>query len=425
MDREKSVFNIKEPIIILVGTILICVGAILAFLTFGNRTETNNKEIPTFNISLNGFTIEEFQQGGKKTKHPGNTVAVTSAGETTTYENVEMRGRGNHTWTLPKPPFQLKFSDSIDFFGLGESKTWVLLANYEDASNLRNDIAFKLADMLDEKYAVQGEFVKVIADDGYLGVYYLTHKMETKKNSVGLKDKYGVLMEVDNIHRVNEDCIVTSHNTCMTIKDTVADEDEEAEIRAAAVQAFMDDYNRYETAIDAKDYAAAAEIVDMESFAQYFLISEFSVNPDAYASSFYFYKDGLDDKLHVGPIWDFDFAFANPNWVWNTGDSVYSPYVTTALRDAPDPDHNSTREIYALLDTPEFMAEIKRVFKDKLSGKGEELVSYVEDRAALIKEDTIANADRWTLNDAMGNTDDLIDWVRRRFDYFEFTYGRD
>lgn len=411
--------SIKLILTILISTVILCAGGIAAFILCRGDEK---KELPTFNISLKDITLEDFQKGGKKTKYPGNEIEVVNDGESIDYQDVEVRGRGNSTWGLPKPPFQIKFNDTIDFFGLGGAKKWVLLANYVDSSNLRNDIAFKLADMLGEKYATRGEFVKVNVDGEYLGIYYLTHKMETKKGSVNLKDNYGVLMEIDNLHRDTEDCIDTSYGNCMTIKDTVADEDEETEIRDEAVAAFMKQYNQYEEAVRAKDYEALTELIDIESFAEYFLVSEFSVNPDAYSSSVYFYKDGLDDKIHAGPIWDYDYAFSNRKWVWRADDSVFSPYNTTAFRSAAD--QNTTMEYYYMLDMPEFTNEVKRVYQEKLSGKSKELLSWLKGRAELIKEETLADAERWDFDDTMEDTEYLIDWVRRRYDYLEWTYGK-
>ena len=218
---KKVELNIPKHLVVIESMLAICIGLMAAVFvqsitakttaekvantTTKTTTEEETKELPEFNISLKNTTLDIFKSGTKDDKYKGNTVEFTN-GETTTYEDVEIKGRGNSTWGQPKPPFQLKFSEKIDFLGLGTAKKWVFLANYFDKTNLRNDIAFKLADMLGEKYANKGEFVKVTIDGEYLGVYYLTHQMEAKQGSVELQDKYGILMEIDNLHRATEDC---------------------------------------------------------------------------------------------------------------------------------------------------------------------------------------------------------------------------
>ena len=438
--KEKCPKGVFKHVIIIEIMMLICI-AILGYILFQVIVKNNNtkesdttttgqvipeveekKELPVFRLSLSDVTLEEFQQGSKDTKYKRNTVEFKNEGNSITFEDVELKGRGNSTWEKPKPPFQLKFSKKVDFLGLGEAKNWVFLANYVDYSNLRNDTAFKLAEMLGEQYATRGEFVKVYVDNAYLGLYYLTHKMEAKTGSVELSNKYGVLMEIDNLHRETEDCIITKYNTCMTIKDTVADEDEEADIMNYAVNAFMKDYDKFEQAVRNKNYTQISEIADIRSLAEYYIISEFTSNPDAYDSSFYFYKDGLNDQIHAGPIWDYDYALSNRKWDPIANSIIYSPYSNNVQRNYLK-NSNDTNEIYLLTDMPEFMEEVKRVYQEKLKGKKDELVNWVKTRAATIKDEALTDAERWNFEDVTYAMEYLIDWVSRRYDYFDYPYG--
>lgn len=420
----KRVFQRGSDIIVIL-LLALCAGffVLIAVRMFGPKAEPKKVEIPTINLGLKDVTYDEFKSGTKDKKYKGNTVNFTVDGTTTTYENVELKGRGNSTWGQPKSPFQLKFSESVDLLGLGSAKKWVFLANYFDDSNLRNDMAFKLADMLGEEYATRGEFVKVMVGEDYLGLYYVTHKMEAKKGSVELQDKLGVLMEIDILHRDTEDCINTKYGTCMTLKDPVADEDEEADIVQTAIDGFMDSYNRFEEAVRAKDWNWISEIVDTRSLAEYYIISEFANNPDAYDSSYYFYKDGPDDKIHAGPIWDYDYAFANHGWASDIEESTFSPYVTNYNRDVLK-QALVAQEMYYLIETPEFMEEVKAVFKEKMAGKSEEFLGWLKARAASIREESLNDADRWAIDGVVEDTDYLIDWIRRKYEYLEYTLGR-
>ena len=57
-------------------------------------------------------------------------------------ELTNMKGRGNSTWAAPKKPYAIKFDKKKSLMDLPEDKSWVLLANYYDATLLRNDLAF-------------------------------------------------------------------------------------------------------------------------------------------------------------------------------------------------------------------------------------------------------------------------------------------
>lgn len=58
---------------------------------------------------------------------------------------IEMRGRGNSTWVLPKKPFRMKFSEKFSPIGLNHAKekSWTLLAQDMDKSLLRTHLAFE------------------------------------------------------------------------------------------------------------------------------------------------------------------------------------------------------------------------------------------------------------------------------------------
>ena len=55
-----------------------------------------------------------------------------------TENKSEIKVRGNATKDYAKKPFQIKLDTKTDLYGMGESKTWILLANYDDQSLIRN-----------------------------------------------------------------------------------------------------------------------------------------------------------------------------------------------------------------------------------------------------------------------------------------------
>jgi hypothetical protein len=49
-----------------------------------------------------------------------------------------------------------------------------------------------------------------------------------------------------------------------------------------------------------------SSMIDVDSFAKYYLINEYMQNKESFSTSFYWYQDGPADVLHLGPVWDFD-----------------------------------------------------------------------------------------------------------------------
>ena len=81
-----------------------------------------------------------------KEKHDGQ-VLVQGNDEWKSLYNGKMtiNVRGNSTKSYPKKPWKLKLDKKTEMFGIPKSKHWVLLANYNDQSMLRNKLAADFA----------------------------------------------------------------------------------------------------------------------------------------------------------------------------------------------------------------------------------------------------------------------------------------
>ena len=99
------------------------------------RINTVNKTPVTSNIET---IMATFSLEGRNTGY----ADIKSAG-------IKIRGRGHSTWKLDKKPFQIKFDEKTSVMGMTEAKRYILLANYLDKSLMRNHIAFKMGETLD------------------------------------------------------------------------------------------------------------------------------------------------------------------------------------------------------------------------------------------------------------------------------------
>lgn len=427
----------------LMGAVVLVWGAVCGLILVTSLTRESvykypGRGLPIVEIELKGVTQEEINNGSKDIKYEGNELNINNNGRVSEYKNVEVKGRGNSTWTWDKRPYRIKFDEKVDVLGMGKAKKWCLLANYVDGTDLRTEIGFTLEKMLDMKYTMDGRFIEFYVDGNYQGLYYLTKAVEVSSNVVDLKDDLGVLVELDNIYGTLEEKYYTTGNgDILTIKDVAKEENDEQ-----AMEDFLMNYNELEKAIEAKDYKKISELADVESFAQYYLLSEFTVNPDAYWTSFYMNKDGKEDKIHAGPGWDFDMALANRNWgifSW-LGERLYSTTETMVRKLELSPEAwvemgNNEEEfevneqistiMYDLMEIPEFQDEVMRVFNERMAGKGEELVTRIRNKATEIYQAALKDGEKWEKSNFITETKNLIKWVKARYDYFEDTYGDD
>ncbi|MDO4752844.1 MAG: CotH kinase family protein [Candidatus Saccharibacteria bacterium] len=436
MERKKRVNtkkrSAKNPIIIKISLLIIVF--FVLFATIFKITELiliNKKDsFPKLEISLEDVTIEQINMDLNSIKYPNNTITLTTKNTSATYDNVEIKGHGNANWNQIKKPYQLKFTDKVSLLDLNASKKWVLITNFLDRSYLRTDIAYYLERIFNKDYALNGNFAELYFDNVYYGLYYISEKVEIDKSRIFLQNSDGIIGELDNLHTSEDECFYDNKKNCIITHDAVNQDNANS-----ATKNLAEKLSELNLAINKKDFTKISGLIDVDSFVEYYLLSEFTNNPDAYSSSLFFYQDGKNDKIHTGPGWDFDFAFAN--LLWHTDgikrNSFFLPSVDTALKDyvslyGQDLSNHHASSIstlfYDLMDIPEFEARVKEIYQSTLSGKKEELLNYIRSQANYIRDAAHRDQERWKLKTNFDDeVDYLIDWVSKRYDHFEQTYG--
>lgn len=235
---------------------------------------------------------------------------------------MEIRGRGNSTWGMPKKPYRIKLKKKAKVLGLQEAKNWVLLANYSDKTLLRTAVVFDLGRAIHADFTPEYRHVEVFMNDSYLGTYTLTEQIEVnpgrveitelKPNDTG-SDKItgGYLVELDK--REDEDYIVKTDIRKLPFAIKSPDD-----VTSEQYNYIKDYLIATENAIYAEDFAdpvnGYAKYINVESFINWFLVQELVKNQDAQSySSIYYYKD-RNGKLGMGPLWDFDLSMGNVDY---------------------------------------------------------------------------------------------------------------
>lgn len=269
----------------------------------------------------------------------------------------ELKVRGNTTDTYAKKPFQLKLNEKKNLFGMGEAKTWILLANYLDQSLIRNSVMYKLGELLGMD-ACKFQSVDLFLDGEYYGVYLLCEKVQIGKSRVNITDlekendklnatygsivsvtsgelidkgilreyRYidgvtdpeditgGYLVELDNNNYRSEKCyfITTSGNAYVVKSPENASKAQMKYI--SEIFGYMEEALASGTGYNSigKHYS---EYIDKDSLAYAYIMAEYGRNYDAGSSSTYFYKDvdlnGDRTKITSGPLWDCDNTLGN------------------------------------------------------------------------------------------------------------------
>ena len=393
---------------------MVILALVMVFMP-GATTNTNLSErhgLKRLYLTLNGYEIDHIKEMPRGTEFTGNSGKLIVDDISLELPDITLKGRGNSTWNQPKGPLTMKTSNKYDFLDGGESRKWTLLANYFDDSNIRNAVALHIARLLGMPYTAAGDFVELYADDEYRGLYYMTDKVEVGKGRVDLREPDGVLVERRTNTREETDvCYGVYENLCFVVKDLVAKDNEEA-----AMTDFVDGFSKFDAALDTGDYEKVKKTIDTHSFAQYYLISEITVDPDAYLTSQYFYKDGVSDVIHAGPAWDYDFAMNNARWIWTDDEEYFAP--TELGKNMPE-DSFFAR----LLEYDEFKAEVRELYNGAIKTKHDEILSFARHEAARISLPAMINNLRWDRFDFDSEVKSLLEWLETRLNYLDGVFS--
>ena len=263
--------------------------------------------LPTVSIHTEG-NVEPYD---KITDIPSIISIIGDKGNNIIAQTGGTRERGNFSRTFPKRPYRIKFDSKQNVLDApAKAKKWTLINNYGDKTLMRNLIAFHLSSVLEMPYTPYGTAVNVIMNGEYKGCYQLCDQIEVNKNRVNITEMKptdnegealtgGYLIEVDAYAEDEISWFTSSNGTRVTIKSP--DEDEITTEQSNYIRNFYSNMeNNWRT------------YLDTNTFLRHFLVGELSGNTDTYWSV-YMYKQRGEDKLYVGPVWDFDIAFENDN----------------------------------------------------------------------------------------------------------------
>ena len=264
--------------------------------------EPKEAVLPELNINL-----PQGQEINSKTVWVENATAslVSENGNITELGGAKIKGRGNSTWNYPKKPYALKLDKDASLLGMPAGKRWDLLANYIDRTEIRNAVAFEVANKTKSlEWTPKGRFVKLYINMIYHGVYYLCEHIKIDKNRLNLHEG-GYLLELDVYY--DEDFKFKSDSLGLPVQIKDWKGGEMTEERLSGIEK---EFNEIESLIISEDRATNGwqNLVDMDTFIDWWFAYELSEcgEPSGPKSS-YMYRD-KGGKLKAGPVWDFDWG---------------------------------------------------------------------------------------------------------------------
>ncbi|MCW8834647.1 MAG: CotH kinase family protein, partial [Colwellia sp.] len=296
-------------------------------------------------------------------------------------------------------------------------KKWLFLAEYSDKTLLRNTIAFEMGHISQLDWTPQSAFAEVYINDEYNGTYNITQKVEESNNRVALGDT-GYLLEIDQFDRLDaDDVYFNTGNFLINIKEPDLD------LGSAEYHYVKDLLNEFETVLHSNQFtdpvAGYAKYIDIDSFIDWYLISEITKNVDSKFFSSIYLNVMPGEKIKMGPLWDFDLSFGNVDYA----DSQYA--VGFWVKEHP---------WYArLFQDPAFVTKINERF-DYFRNNQNYILDKIEQQAEALKWAQQENDNKWQTIGmyvwpnpvVFGSYDEevahLKDWYTRRMNWLETAF---
>ena len=334
--------------------------------------------------------------------------------------------------------------------GFPEEEDWILYGPYSDKSLVRNVLIYELSNNMGQ-YASKTKFYELEINGVFQGIYVLMEKIKRDRNRVDIsKNKVeditgGYIIKIDKPTGDGDwydenIAFASQYNTTGLLVDTgninFLYEYPKADDVSDEQKKYIQDYiHLFETALISEDFESIEngyrQFIDLDSFIDFFILNEFSKNPDGFRLSTYLHKE-KGGKLKMGPIWDFNLAFGNVNYC--DGDSPYG--WAHRFNDICSGDNWQVPFWWnRFLDDPEYVSLLKErwailrseiLSSDTVSGRLRELQENLKGSSAIDK-----NFGKWLIlgkyiwpNKFIGDSYDseinyLEEWINERFDWLD------
>lgn len=316
--------------------------------------------------------------------HIGNTAKAVA------FEKVQVKGRGNSTWVLPKKPYAIKLDKKSDVLGMPAHKRWCLLANYLDRTLLRNDVALEIGRKIGAvggglEWTPKGEFVDLVFNGAMVGNYYLCEQIKIDPVRVDINEldnadisapevTGGYLLELDTYF--DEPYKFRSPVCDLPVNLKSPDENVPAE-QLAYIESY---FGEVETLLKSgtATFDEIKQKINVDSYIDWWIVHELTQNGEpGWPKSSYMYKK-RSGTLFAGPIWDFDYATFSLGIYpddWLIKNAIWYGY---------------------LFSNSDFVARVKTRWQE-IKPKLDEIPAYIDLKYGLISESAEADCQQWPI----------------------------
>ncbi|MCH4886631.1 hypothetical protein EZV73_03580 [Acidaminobacter sp. JC074] len=397
---DKRLIMIISYIVLLVGLLL------LTFVYLGPSADANEFDFVPFpqleSVSKTTLVIEKplniYIAGSEnitentvfnRDKFSANII-IESNNKKNYSALVSKRGASSFSYVKHQFSVSLQDEDGMQvkkkILDMPKGEDWVLSGPIIDRTMMRNYIGYKTAFEI-MPYAPRTQYTELyvqVNDENpeYLGLYQWTEKIRQGGNRVDISptimnlDETSFIISKDTYRDGNQLINVYGKELYMYSYQYI-DVYPKRTLTQGQMNYIGDIMTEFERNLYHDKYdipgLGYAELINVDSFVDYYIINEFFQNTDAGLKSTYFYKD-VRGPLHIGPVWDFNNSMGSINAVFKLGD-----YTGLTLHDRP---------LYErLLQDPVFVDKVLERYEELRRGplKTDNILASIDQAAVVLR----------------------------------------
>ena len=353
---------------------------------------------------------------------------------------IERRGYSSQMVSDKKPYGLTTLQDdnvsnnNVSLFGMPAENDWILNPLAYDQTGMRDVLAYELSNQIGQ-YASRSQYCEVVLNGNYRGLYVFMEKIKVDKNRV-------------NIEKMDETCNQPPEVTGgYIVQANRSDNDPLAWSMQTYLFSwwgpvyteFLHHYPKHENITNTQnDYIHGVfldlesvahsyntditigipSVIDIPSFVDFMIMSEFTSNVDVYHLSTFFHKDRCG-KLRAGPIWDYNLAFGYDAFGNRSGYNVWQ---------FDNQDNTGPRFWKDLFDTDEFRCYFaKRWFELTEEGMPldyDRICNRIDEIDAVIAEAIGRDNQRWNqMSQHAQYVNNMKNWLQQRINWLNSHIG--
>tara|TARA_B100000214_G_scaffold108273_2_gene76336 strand:+ start:415 stop:1767 length:1353 start_codon:yes stop_codon:yes gene_type:complete len=376
--------------------------------------------------------------------------------------NIGIEYRGSSSQLFDKKSYGFETWDEknedMDYplLGFPEEEDWIFYGPYSDKTLIRNKLIYDLSNQIG-RYASRTKFCELTINNQYMGVYVFMEKLKRDKNRIAIKKlenddldsiniSGGYIIKIDKSDDENGEQVYNDFNAFISnYKPNYATyqsiwfnyeypkpKDIHNE-QKQYINSYFDNFEKALSGINFKDSLSGyRKYIDVGSFIDFFILNELSNNLDGYRLSTYLHKN-RNEKLKIGPIWDFNLSFGNGNYC--NGDK-YDTWTYKFNETCSDDFWLIPFWWEKLLEDPYFVNKLKERWNElrKKELSDENIFQMIQNYISILKNESGAvyrNYSKWNVigkylwpNNYVGNSyeseiDYLIKWIAKRNNWLD------